>query len=134
MGLTTDVQRRYNDYLSGDSRAVRLHIMLVCSLLVLSSHRHFDIFLNCKNKDLLSATTGETGFSNLSSYCASKFGLVGLAESLKLEVAAYNIRVMTIFLGRVATKMWQDYDYDYYERNKLKHVYLLDISKTLLKM
>jgi 3-oxoacyl-[acyl-carrier protein] reductase len=63
---------------------------------------------------------GKAGFSNLSSYCASKFGLAGLAESLKLEVAAYNVRVMTIFLGRVATKMWQDYDYDYYEENKNK--------------
>jgi 3-oxoacyl-[acyl-carrier protein] reductase len=36
---------------------------------------------------------GETGFSDLSSYCASKFGLLGLAESLALEVDAYNIRV-----------------------------------------
>jgi NAD(P)-dependent dehydrogenase (short-subunit alcohol dehydrogenase family) len=45
---------------------------------------------------------GTTGFSDLSSYCASKFGLVGLAESLALEVASYNIRVMTIFLGQVA--------------------------------
>jgi 3-oxoacyl-[acyl-carrier protein] reductase len=50
---------------------------------------------------------GKAGFSNLSSYCASKFGLVVLAESLTLEVAAYNIRVLTIFLGQVATKMWQ---------------------------
>ena len=55
---------------------------------------------------------------DLSSYCASKFGLAGLAESLGLEVAMYNIRVMTIFLGQVATKMWQDYDYNYYEKNK----------------
>jgi 3-oxoacyl-[acyl-carrier protein] reductase len=36
---------------------------------------------------------GKTGFSDLSSYCASKFGLLGLAESLTLEVDAYNIRV-----------------------------------------
>jgi 3-oxoacyl-[acyl-carrier protein] reductase len=61
---------------------------------------------------------GKSGFSDLSSYCASKFGLAGLAESLSLEVNMYNIRVMTIFLGQVATKMWQDYDYDYYEKNK----------------
>ena len=60
---------------------------------------------------------GKTGFSDLSSYCASKFGLVGLGESLALEVAAYNIRVLTIFLGQVATKMWQDYDNDYYEKS-----------------
>jgi 3-oxoacyl-[acyl-carrier protein] reductase len=63
---------------------------------------------------------GTTGFSDLSSYCASKFGLVGLAESLALEVASYNIRVMTIFLGQVATRMWQDYDYNNYEKNKTK--------------
>ena len=37
--------------------------------------------------------TGKTGFSDLSSSCASKFGLLGLAESLALEVDAYNIRV-----------------------------------------
>lgn len=63
---------------------------------------------------------GKTGFSDLSSYCASKFGLVGLAESLALEVAAHNIRVLTIFLGQVATKMWQDYDYNYYKKTKNK--------------
>ena len=40
MGLTTDIERRYNDYLCGDSCALRLQIMLVCSLLVL----HFDAF------------------------------------------------------------------------------------------
>ncbi len=61
---------------------------------------------------------GKTGFSGLSSYCASKFGLAGLAESLSLEVNMYSIRVMTIFLGQVATKMWQDYNYDYFEKNK----------------
>ena len=61
---------------------------------------------------------GKVGFSDLSSYCASKFGLAGLAESLALEIDMYNIRVMAIFLGQVATKMWQDYDYNYYEKNK----------------
>ena len=34
MGLTMDIERRYNYYLSGDSQALRLQIMLVCSLLV----------------------------------------------------------------------------------------------------
>src|ERR687891_1967954 len=48
---------------------------------------------------------GKAGFSDLSSYCASKFGLAGLAESLALEVESYDIRVLTIFLGKVATKM-----------------------------
>jgi 3-oxoacyl-[acyl-carrier protein] reductase len=77
---------------------------------------------------------GKAGFSNLSSYCASKFGLVGLAESLKLEVASYNIRVMTIFLGRVATKMWQDYDYDYYEKNKNKMLSPQKVAAKIVEM
>ena len=66
----------------------------------------------------LNSGAGKAGFSNLSSYCASKFGLAGLAESLALEVPTYNIRVLTVFLGQVATKMWQDFDYNYYEKNK----------------
>jgi short-subunit dehydrogenase len=66
----------------------------------------------------LNSGAGKAGFSNLSSYCASKFGLTGLTESLALEVAAYNTRVLTIFLGQVDTKMWQEFDYNYYEKNK----------------
>jgi 3-oxoacyl-[acyl-carrier protein] reductase len=61
---------------------------------------------------------GRTGFSNLSSYCASKFGLLGLTESVALEVNAYNLRVITILLGQVATQMWQQFDSSYFENNK----------------
>jgi tetratricopeptide (TPR) repeat protein/GTPase SAR1 family protein len=32
-GLRTDVKRKYDDYLSGDARAMRIQIMLVCSFL-----------------------------------------------------------------------------------------------------
>lgn len=77
---------------------------------------------------------GKAGFSDLSSYCASKFGLAGLAESLALEVAAYNIRVMTIFLGQVATKMWQDYDYNYYEKNKNKMLSPQKVTTKIVEM
>ena len=49
--------------------------------------RNSEVILN------VNSGAGKTGFSDLSSYCASKFGLLGLAESLALEVDAYNIRV-----------------------------------------
>jgi 3-oxoacyl-[acyl-carrier protein] reductase len=72
---------------------------------------------------------GKAGFSNLSAYCASKFGLVGLAESLALEVSEYeNIRVLTIFLGEVATKMWQEYDVSYYQKNKNRMLQPQDVA------
>jgi 3-oxoacyl-[acyl-carrier protein] reductase len=47
----------------------------------------------------VNAGAGKAGFSDLSSYCASKFGLARMAENLALEVEPYNIRVITIFLG-----------------------------------
>ena len=78
---------------------------------------------------------GKVGFSNLSAYCASKFGLLGLAESLALEVGAYgNIRVLTIFLGEVATKMWQEYDFRYYQKNKSKMLRSQDVAVKIAEM
>ena len=82
----------------------------------------------------INSGAGKAGFSDLSSYCASKFGLAGLAESLGLEVAMYNIRVMTIFLGQVATKMWQDYDYNYYEKNKNKMLSPKNVAAKIVEM
>jgi 3-oxoacyl-[acyl-carrier protein] reductase len=78
---------------------------------------------------------GKAGFSNLSAYCASKFGLVGLAESLALEVNEYqNIRVLTIFLGEVATKMWEEYDFRYYQKNKIKMLQSKDVAEKIAEM
>ena len=79
---------------------------------------------------------GKVGFSNLSAYCASKFGLSGLAESLALEVNAHknNIRVLTIFLGQVATKMWEDFDLGYYEKNKNKMLSPQDVAAKIVEM
>jgi 3-oxoacyl-[acyl-carrier protein] reductase len=77
---------------------------------------------------------GKVGFSTLSAYCASKFGLRGLAESLSLEVDRYNIRSMTIFLGQVATGMWKDFDYSYYEKNKRKMLNAQDVGEKIVEM
>jgi 3-oxoacyl-[acyl-carrier protein] reductase len=78
---------------------------------------------------------GKVGFSNLSAYCASKFGLLGLAESLAFEVGTYgNIRVLTVFLGQVATKMWQEFDYSYYEKNKSKMLSPQDVAEKIVEM
>jgi 3-oxoacyl-[acyl-carrier protein] reductase len=78
---------------------------------------------------------GKAGFSNLSAYCASKFGLVGLAESLALEVSEHqNIRVLTMFLGEVATKMWQEYDFRYYQKNKSKMLQPKDVAEKIAEM
>ena len=90
--------------------------------------RNYGVIVN------VNSGAGKTGFSDLSSYCASKFGLAGLAESLALEVESYNIRVMTIFLGQVATRMWQDYDYNYYEKNKDKMLSPQKVAAKIVEM
>jgi short-subunit dehydrogenase len=60
---------------------------------------------------------------------------LGLAESLALEVNAdKNIRVLTIFLGHVSTKMWQDFDYNYYKKNKRKMLSPHDVAAKIVEM
>ncbi|MGH9977218.1 MAG: SDR family NAD(P)-dependent oxidoreductase [Nitrososphaeraceae archaeon] len=94
---------------------------------------------NMQNKTAIITGNGRgigkeiASFSDLSSYYASKFGLLGLAESLALEVDSYNMRVMTIFLGQVATRIWQDYDYNYYEKTRIKCLILRRWQQELLK-
>jgi 3-oxoacyl-[acyl-carrier protein] reductase len=77
---------------------------------------------------------GKYGFENLSAYCASKFGLMGFAKSLALEVAAYNIRVLTICPGEVATRMWQDFDYTFYKLNRDKMLKPQKVAERILEM
>ena len=82
----------------------------------------------------MNSGAGKSGFNNLSAYCASKFGLLGLTESLALEVREYvNIRVLTIFLGEVATRMWKDFDYSYFEKKK-QMFHPQDIAEKIAEM
>ena len=56
----------------------------------------------------VSSGAGKSGFSNLSSYCASKFGMIGLTESVAKEIMDNNIKVMAICPGGVDTDMIKD--------------------------
>jgi len=47
------------------------------------------------------AGDGRSGFPLRSAYCAAKMGLVGVTESLSIEVGAYNIRVNAVSPGPV---------------------------------
>ncbi|RFS26407.1 3-ketoacyl-ACP reductase [Chitinophaga silvatica] len=53
----------------------------------------------------ISSTAGQRGAPLTSAYSASKFGLLGLTESLMLEVRKHNIRVSALTPSTTATDM-----------------------------
>ncbi|MDR6337275.1 3-oxoacyl-[acyl-carrier protein] reductase [Filimonas zeae] len=53
----------------------------------------------------ISSTAGRNGAAVTSAYSASKFGLIGMSESLMQEVRKSNIRVTTLTPSTIATDM-----------------------------
>jgi len=82
------------------------------AVLPLMTKKRFGVIIN------VSSGAGETGFPDIAAYCASKFGMIGLTQSVAAEVGDYNIRVMAICPGEVDTKMQEEVDLDYYRKNK----------------
>jgi 3-oxoacyl-[acyl-carrier protein] reductase len=71
----------------------------------------------------VSSGAGKSGFPNLSAYCASKFGIIGLTESIAKEVDDNNVKVMAICPGGVNTDMIKDIvkeGYNLSNRNLMK--------------
>lgn len=54
----------------------------------------------------ISSTSGRQGRAFDAAYCASKFGIIGLSESLAEEVSSYGIRVQTLLPDAVDTGFW----------------------------
>jgi len=82
----------------------------------------------------VSSGAGKVGFENLSAYCASKFGMMGLTESLAWEVANSNIRAMTICPGEVATNMQENADPQYFELNKHRMLNPQVVARKIVEM
>jgi len=57
----------------------------------------------------ISSGAGHYAFENLSAYCASKFGVMAITQSLSKEVEKYNIKVFAVCPGAVDTDMQREY-------------------------
>jgi 3-oxoacyl-[acyl-carrier protein] reductase len=82
----------------------------------------------------VSSGAGKTVFPDISAYCASKFGMVGLTESLAWEVEKYNIKVMAICPGEVNTKMQEDVDLEYYRKHKDNMLVPRQVAEKIVEM
>jgi NADP-dependent 3-hydroxy acid dehydrogenase YdfG len=56
----------------------------------------------------INSTAGEKPHANVSQYAASKHALRALADTLRLEMSAHGLRVLSVMLGRTATPMQEE--------------------------
>lgn len=57
---------------------------------------------------VMSSTSGQTGMPGQTNYCASKFGIIGAAKAMAVELARRNINVNIVAPGFVDTDMTGD--------------------------
>ncbi len=57
----------------------------------------------------IASVAGKRGYAGGSGYCASKFAVVGLTQSLAAELAGRGVRVNAVCPGILPTHMWTDH-------------------------
>ena len=61
----------------------------------------------------INSVAGQQAYSHSSAYCAAKFGLRGLADSLRREVSQDNIKIISIFPGAFDSPFWDHVSGDF---------------------
>jgi 3-oxoacyl-[acyl-carrier protein] reductase len=83
----------------------------------------------------VSSGAGKSGFPNLSAYCSSKFGVIGLTESIAKEVVDdSNVKVMAICPGGVDTDMIKDMVNDGFNKSNTNFMKPEEVAKKIYDM
>ena len=61
----------------------------------------------------INSFSGKRALSWGGGYSATKYGLRGLADTVRIEVRKSNIKVTSVFPGSVDTSWWDKFDYDF---------------------
>jgi acetoin reductase-like protein len=67
----------------------------------------------------MSSKSGKTGNTAFAAYCASKFGIIGLTQSLALDMAPYGINANAICPGIVFTPHWDRLQVEYAKKRNM---------------
>ena len=67
----------------------------------------------------INSVAGKYGYPFSAAYVASKFGLKGLADSLRNELRKHNIKVISIHPGAIDTNFWDNVKADFPRREML---------------
>lgn len=67
----------------------------------------------------INSVAGKKGYSSSTAYVASKYGMRGLADSLREELREDGVKVMSVFPGAVNTPFWDIAEVDFEKKEML---------------
>lgn len=82
----------------------------------------------------MSSESGKVGTDCYQAYCASKFGVVGLTQSLAKEFGPFGIRINAICPGIIQTPMWEQQQIDYARKKEIEPTCVMDRFKSRIPL
>ena len=82
----------------------------------------------------ISSESGKRGGAQYAAYCASKFGIIGLTQSIAQEFAKKGIRANSVCPGVVQTPMWDKQRADYARKRNIKPEEVMDYFRNKIPM